>query len=325
MLFITNRDMIPGGSGLDFNLKSNAPGNSITFCEKDVYADGYRELDAGGFMGKLRDADYEQILFYIHGYSNMPEPDIFPRAEKLQEMFDAYDNKMVLVVPVIWPCDNDFGAIKDYWDDQQSADASALSFARLMQKFIEWRASNPDDKQCFKRINILAHSMGNRVLRQMLVAWDKYHLKNGVPMLFRNIFMAAADVVNETLEKGKDGEHIPLSARNVVTYYASDDMAMPASKITNLKNKIVSRRLGMTGPEDMNKVPGNVYAIDCDDFNNSYDFPKGHSYFLNDGKREPGETFLHMASCIKTGRVRHEGDRRLVLTPRFAENNGGLK
>lgn len=320
MLFITNRDMVPGVNGLNFNLKNNAPGNNIIFCEKK--AGGYRELDAGGFMGKLRDADYEQILFYIHGYSNMPEPDIFPRAEKLQEMFDAYDNKMVLVVPVIWPCDNDFGVIKDYWDDQQSADASALSFARLMQKFIEWRVSNPDDKQCFKRINILAHSMGNRVLRQMLFAWDKYHLKNGVPMLFRNIFMAAADVVNETLEKGKDGEHIPLSARNVVTYYASDDMAMPASKITNLKNKIVSRRLGMTGPEDMNKVPGNVYAVDCDNFNNSYDFPKGHSYFLDDGKGKPGEAFLHMASCIKTGRVRSEGDRRLVLSPGYAENQG---
>ena len=110
-----------------------------------------------------------------------------------------------------------------------------------------------------------------------------------------------------------------------MTYYASDYMAMPASKISNLKNKIVSRRLGMTGPEDMNKVAQNVFAIDCDNFNNSYDFPKGHSYFLDNGKGKPGETFLHMASCIKTGRVRHEGDRRLVLTPGFAENNGGLK
>ena len=155
--------------------------------------------------------------------------------------------------------------------------------------------------------------MGNRVLRQTLLAWDKYHLKDGVPMLFRNIFMAAADVVNETLEKGEDGEHIPMSARNVVTYYASDDMAMPASKITNLRNKIVSRRLGMTGPEDMDKVAQNVYAIDCDNFNNKYDFPKGHAYFLDDVKGNPGEAFLHMADCIKSGRVRHDEGRKLIL------------
>ncbi|MBW2644609.1 MAG: alpha/beta hydrolase [Deltaproteobacteria bacterium] len=317
MLFITNREMVKGLHGFSFHLDNNAPGNSVLFCEAGEK--GHKMIDSACFMGQMKESEYKQILFYIHGYSNLPEPDIFPRAKKLQAMLDKFEPGLALVVPIIWPCDNDLGAIKDYWDDQQAADASAFSFARLLQKFIAWRGANTEDEQCFKRVNILAHSMGNRVLRRTLFDWDRYHLANGVPMLFRNIFMMAADVVNETLEKGKAGEHIPLSARNVVSYYASDDMAMPASKITNLKNKIVSRRLGMTGPEDMSKVPDNVYAIDCDDFNNSYDFPTGHCYFLDDGKGKPGEAFLHMASCIKTGRVRSEKYRRLILAHGFTK------
>ncbi len=79
--------------------------------------------------------------------------------------------------------------------------------------------------------------------------------------------MAAADVVNETLEPGQEGQHISPAARNVVVYYAADDLAMRASKIGNIANQIASRRLGHTGPENMDKVENNVYALDCDDFN----------------------------------------------------------
>ena len=116
--------------------------------------------------------------------------------------------------------------------------------------------------------------------------------------------MAAADVVNETLEPGQPGQHISPAARNVVVYYAADDLAMRASKIGNVANQIASRRLGHTGPENMDKVGNNVYALDCDDFNNDYDPPIGHGYFASKDKEgEPGLVFNHIWSCIATGRV----------------------
>lgn len=76
--------------------------------------------------------------------------------------------------------------------------------------------------------------MGNRVLR--------YTLKNGrmilaSPSIFRNIFMASADVVNETLEPDQAGHYISDAARNVVVYYASDDLALRSSKVVNLKTR----------------------------------------------------------------------------------------
>lgn len=307
MLFVTNRE--PQGSirtrtgrKYRFDLNKNAPSNSIYCCER-IAKDDYLEIGSDGFMSRLRDCNAKQLLFFIHGFSNLPEPDIFPRVAKLQKYFDEKEPDLVLVVPIIWPCDNDFGIIKDYWDDQKSADNSAFSFARVLQKFMSWRDKTPEDTPCLKRINILAHSMGNRVFRETLSMWNKYDLANGVPLLFRNTILMAADIVNETLEDESGGRLISQSSRNVSVYYASDDLALRSSKISNLKNKVASRRLGHTGPENMKKVQSNVYAIDCDNFNNKYDSPKGHSYFLNDENDNIGKVFEHMLNTIKSGRV----------------------
>lgn len=307
MLFITNRE--PQGSirtrkgrAYKFDLNKNAPSNSIYCCER-VAEDDYLEIGSERLMSRLRDSNAKQLLFFIHGFSNLPEPDIFPRVAKLQQYFDDKEQNLVQVVPIIWPCDNDIGIVKDYWDDQKSADKSAFSFACALQFFMAWRDKAPEDAPCLKRINILAHSMGNRVFRETLSIWNKYDLANGVPLLFRNTILMAADIVNESLEDGQDGRLISQSSRNVSVYYASDDLALRSSKISNLKNMVASRRLGHTGPENMNNVQSNVYAIDCDNFNNKYDFPKGHSYFLDDDNDNIGRVFVHMFDTIKSGRV----------------------
>jgi len=308
MLFVTNRE--PTGSidtgtterEFEFDLDKNSPSNSI-YCCRRVEKDKYIEIGATKMMSELKDHPAKQLLFFIHGFSNLPEPDIFPRVEKLQEYFDHKEKDLICVVPIIWPCDNDIGIVKDYWDDQKSADKSAFSFARALQFFMDWRDKAPEDDPCLKRINVLAHSMGNRVFRETLSVWDKYDLANGVPLLFRNTILMAADIVNESLEEGETGRLISQSSRNVSVYFASDDLALRSSKISNLKNKVASRRLGHTGPEDMDKTQSNVYAIDCDNFNNKYDTPKGHSYFLDDDNGEIGSVFKHLFNTIKTGRV----------------------
>jgi len=308
MLFITNRFFRESirtkkGRNVRFNLKNNAPSNSVFFCEQKDNGD-LVELGNESFFNSLKNSPYRELLMFIHGFSNMPD-EILRRANQMQLFFDRFEKKLVQVVPMIWPCDNDFGIIKDYWDDQKSADASAFSFSRVFEKFLKWRDSdkhNPQDHPCMKRVNILAHSMGNRVLRETIRAWDKYDLSRGVPLLFRNTFLVASDIVNESLEFGKPGKLICNASRNVVVCYAADDLALRASKISNLKNKIASRRLGHTGPEDINKVPKNVYAIDCDDFNKDYD-RKGHTYFIDTLNNQPGILFDFICGCVKNGRV----------------------
>lgn len=313
MLFITNRAFNEGKTPMNgakpqvpravsFNLDNNDPENSVYFCHRNNQ-NNYIEIGGEEFLTRLKNSQAKEILLYIHGYSNLPEPAIFPRTEELQNLFDLKSPGYMLVVPLIWPCDNDLGQIKDYFDDQIAADQSGVAFARLFKKFLAWRENNSTiNNPCTKRINILAHSMGNRVLRATFARIVQYFLPQGMPLVFRNIFMAAADIVNEALETGQEGQHISPAARNVVVYYAADDLAMSASKVANLF-EIASQRLGHTGPENMDKVNKNVYALDCDNFNTNYDPPTGHHYFAKDRHGNPGRLFEHMWRCIETGRV----------------------
>ncbi|UCD10510.1 MAG: alpha/beta hydrolase [Nitrospinaceae bacterium] len=310
MLFITNRVpkepiALKENRSISFDVDNNSVSNSVYFCQRKG-KNNYVEVGSKNFLRAIKKKNKKEVLLYIHGFSNLPEPDIFPRAQTLQTLFNKKSPGLIEVIPLIWPCDSDFGIIKDYWDDQKSADKSSYAFARVLEKFMQWRndtKENPEDDPCLKRINVLAHSMGNRVLRETLRAWDRYDLASGVPMLFRNTFLVAADIVNEFLEPGNSGELISHASRNVVVYFASDDLALRASKVSNLKNKVASRRLGHTGPEDISKAPKNVFAIDCDNFNTRYDEPKGHSYFLNDDKGKPGAVFNHIHKTITKTRV----------------------
>jgi esterase/lipase superfamily enzyme len=332
MLFVTNRALNEGpttyredGSvnvprSVSFNLQNNQAEQSVYFCRRNTPGD-YTEVGSTVFFSELKASSYEQILLYIHGFNNLPEPSIFPRVDSLQRLFDAPNailNGKVLVVPLIWPCDNDLGLVDDYFDDQIAADASAYAFTRMFEKFLHWRIAGSTLKDpCIKRINILAHSMGNRVLRGTLELAVRYFRPDGAPMIFRNIFMAAADVVNETLEPGQRGQYITDAARNVVVYYAADDLAMRASKVANIST--TSRRLGHTGPQKIDRVSNNVYAFDCSDFNNDYQDRLGHTYFDRDRNNSPGLLFDHMSQCIATGRIPLENIaiRQQILNTRF--------
>lgn len=304
-----------------FALENNQAEQAVYFCRRNGYGD-YTEIGSQNFFNELKTLNVQQILLYIHGYSSLPEPAIFPKTAELQTLFEQMASRAVLVVPLIWPCDNDLGAVKDYFDDQIAADASDIAFARLFEKFLAWREDNSTvENPCIKRLNVLAHSMGNRVLRGAFTRAIEYYQPGGVPLLFRNIFMAAADVLNETLEPGQAGQYIPQIARNVVVYFAADDLAMRASKVANVR--MASRRLGHTGPERMERVANNVYALDCGDFNNTYDSPLGHGYFASDSTGKAGLLFEHLWECIRTGRVpmKPSEARTSILLERFWQSN----
>ena len=322
MLFVTNRTPKQSAKSklnrkLTFDNNNTAVSQYLYFCQRNAQHD-YTEIKNEGFFQRLKvlECSNTQILFYIHGFNNTMEQEIFPNALALQRLCNAWQPNLVEVVPLIWPCDDDHALAfaDDYWDDQDAADASGAAFARLLGKFDHWRRAQQQQEQpCMRRINVLAHSMGNRVLKNALYAWAQKHVAGNMPQLFRNIFMLAADVENEVLEKEQEGRYIVDAARNVVVYFANDDLAMPASKLANLKNKTMSRRLGMTGPEDLSKLSKKVHEVDCDEFNNKFDL-KGHSYFLsnaitdNNGqtREHVSPVIEHMCNAIASGRIKPE-------------------
>lgn len=332
MLFVTNRVLKEGptpvntdGSfalprSISFALSNNQAEQSVYFCQRNAQND-YVEIGSQAFFSELKAANFQQILLFLHGFNSLPEPSVFPKVEELQALFEQKEAGYILVVPLIWPSDNDFGVVKDYFDDQKAADASDFAFMRLFEKFLEWREDNSTlEDPCLKRINVLAHSLGNRVLRGALNRAVQYYQMRGVPLIFRNTFMAAADLFNEVLEPSQEGQFIPQSARNVVVYHAADDFALRSSKVANgIGNSISFPRLGHTGPEWIDRVARNVYALDCADFNNKYDPPLGHGYFDKAEDGSPGLLFDHMWECIMTGRVpmNPPGARTQILNSRF--------
>ncbi len=299
---------------INFVLANNQAEQSFYCCWR-AGPRNYTEVGSANLFDRLKALEADQLLFFIHGFSTLPEQ-AFEQTERLQQLIDALHqvelreqggSPKVVVIPLIWPCDSDFGKVKDYFDDQKSADASGTAYMRLLQKFLAWREENSTlENPCLKRVNLLSFSMGNRVLRSALNLSVKYYPQNSMALLFRNVFMSAADVTNHSLEPGNEGGMIPPMSRNVVVYYAADDLALRASKVANvnISSAAVTRRLGHTGPEHMDKVPRNVYAVDCDDFNNRYDSPLGHAYFLDDpATGDAGLLLRHAWACMRTGRV----------------------
>ncbi|WP_225874276.1 alpha/beta hydrolase [Vibrio algicola] len=322
MLFITNRT--PNQSArskanrkISFNSQNTDISKWLFFCERNGEGD-YTEILSKPFFSQLKALPaHTQILFYIHGFNNNMEPDVFGRAEQLEALLNQDDADLVKVIPIIWPCDDDSGLqiVDDYWDDQKAADYSGIAFARLFWKFDQWRHDVAQQQNpCLRRMNVLAHSMGNRVLLNAMQTWVQHTQPGGMSQLFRNVFMVAADVENQTLEQGQAGRHIIDSAKNTIVYFASDDLAMPASKIVNLYGRTLSRRMGMTGPEDLSKLPKRkVMEVDCDSFNTHFDFPTGHTYFLTDKNHVPSPIIKHIQQLIQTGRMQGEQSQWLDL------------
>ena len=178
------------------------------------------------------------------------------------------------------------GSLLDYWDDQHSATVSGLALARVLGKFMAWRDRLGTEETCLKHVNVLAHSMGNRVLPTALASWA--HDYGAVPALFRNLFMAAADVANDVFAPEPARAVLAGAARNVVVYHAADDFALRSSKVVNLPQPdgpppARPHRPGRTPTQ----APANVVAVDCDDFNSRYD-RLGHSYLLGGPDGRPG-------------------------------------
>lgn len=295
MFFITNKTVVQSGDNFIFQ-ESNEISQSLRYCQLKNKKE-FEEIGSKPFMKALMDAKEKEIIFYIHGFNNQPYEHIFPRAEAMQKQLDENSLKRIKVVPIIWPCDNDFGIIKDYWDDQDSAEMTGKILSRSISKLVKWQEENSANP-CMKRMHVFAHSMGARVLLQCLDHWANTFGGGGVPYLFKNIFLMASDIPNESLEVDQPGRYITEVSQRVLVYYANDDFAMPASKISNMKNRVFSRRIGHTGPESMSKVPENVYAVNCDSFNNKFDKPKGHSYFIDMAdKKSPA--FQHVVKVLK--------------------------
>lgn len=220
------------------------------------------------WLAELTDCPNKHIIFYLHGFNNPPYKKVVRRVRNIQAQVKKSGIDSFVVVPIFWPTQQDSMPVNNYYQDQQWADLTAQLIHKYLLPLTE--------KITNHSIHFIAHSMGARVLLNSL--------KNTHYRHFSQLFLIAPDVVNEILEVGQPGEIFSQSFKQVTLFYANDDLALTTSVIANVANKVLSRRLGQSGPENIDLLPENVTAIDCSDINYSTDSVKGHSYFVSKHK-----------------------------------------
>lgn len=318
-----------------FALDDSRPYPTGYFCEYEREDVGEHEREDAGnqivpkrFLDRLWMAWNNQVLLYVHD-TGAPAT-ILKENERLQEQCDRAEPGLVQVVPVLWPSPDrrvqTGGNAQDA--DAQSAPAASdgpvsVGVGDVLRTLLRSRDKQPLASR--KRISVLAHGAGARVLRDALASWAD----DAGPLYgaFRNVFLVAADVGQHALETGRRGRRLSDAARNVTVYYANDDWAF-SSTVTQRRHAAVTRRLGQAGPADLSATAKNVYAVDCDNvYAIDYDDGRGgipaesdeFPYFLAgsggsgtlgpavSGDRAdhetPGPVVMHLLRALRTGRV----------------------
>lgn len=221
------------------------------------------------FTSTLQDAIYEDdmdsILLFVHGF-NVKFDDALVRAAQLSN--DLSRNPDFSVgAPVLysWPSAGEL-SLEDYRGDRERS----LDAAPQLEAFLDILT---EDIQV-SRINIIAHSMGNRVLTQALENYARDYLERhdrGDELEFR-ILLVAADVERDIFAAA-NGVFDNLDA-NVTIYTSDTDRALHISGLVNQ-----AKRLGDT---DTNKpyirAAQNYQTIDATAVTTQL-FGIGHNYY----------------------------------------------
>ncbi len=176
----------------------------------------------------LVDSGSFSLLLFVHGF-NTPFEDALVRSAQLSvdlSRRDVFD----VGVPVLfsWP-----SAGKVSLDDYRGDRDLSLAAAPYLEEFLDLLTDNAD----IDRINIVAHSMGNRVLTQALEDYaDNYLTRHPDSHLEFRIILVAADVDREIFD-ATTGILDNLKA-NVTIYTSDADRALQVSTLVNQKKRL---------------------------------------------------------------------------------------
>ena len=176
----------------------------------------YASLEVACAIAEKSRKNKTNILFFVHGYNNDIRA-VLRRAEEFKKLYN------VEVIPFSWPANG--GGIKgtaSYKSDKRDARASAGALERTLKKIGEYldliskarrdkirvivERDHKDDrekqdalysklleKDCPFKVNILFHSMGNYLYKNML----KSTITEGNQLVFDNVLLVAADTNNK--------------------------------------------------------------------------------------------------------------------------------
>ncbi|MDO9168496.1 MAG: alpha/beta hydrolase [Methylobacter sp.] len=227
---------------------------------------------------QLRDSMKTQSLdslLFIHGF-NVSFKTAVESAAKIGERYAKLSNKAYQPNMFVfsWPSD---GEVLSYINDRHDAEASGYAFARGLMKLATFLKSGHPDEACQQKVNLMAHSMGNYVLRHALQQAQKIASGKSLSRIFDNIILTAADEDNDTFEFDHKLAKLPELAQRITVYFNNGDLALTVSDVT----KGNPDRLGHDGPSKPHQIAAKVVIVDASDV------VKGiseHSYHVENDK-----------------------------------------
>jgi len=149
-----------------------------------------------------------------------------------------------------WPS---FGQWFQYFGDVEQVEYAAFGFLNFLLAF---RPLLGEEK-----FHVNTHSMGAHLLITALAAYSRIDaIEEPVPGYFivDEMTFFAADVSNEILEKGEDGNIAVGEASRLTSYFSYKDPILGSSEVVNRDG-----RLGLAGAERPSRLPRNAFQIDC--------------------------------------------------------------
>lgn len=188
--------------------------------------------------------DEPRALLYMHGYNTSFEDAAIRTAQLAVDL--GIDG---IATFFSWPS---WASAVEYVADISQADYSAQLFAEFVQTLRD---------AGIRRLDIVVHSMGNRVL-----AWAIERLAAGTDAVFGSMYLAAADLDPDILR-----QRLPFyvtSARDITIYLSRFDKALGLSRHLQLVG-----RVGLAPPPT---VVDGAWTIDASAVDDSF---LGHGYY----------------------------------------------
>ncbi|MBK8449291.1 MAG: alpha/beta hydrolase [Saprospiraceae bacterium] len=236
-------------SGLKATNTSSLKGSARFF--KELY-DDFRNKE-NQTSGK------NDVLFFIHGFNT----DLNSVRSNFKELHKRYvlneESPIGRIVIFTWP-----GRSSDlplhYHDDKKDAERSGETLARCMAKLLDFfqvflaRERNP---LCKGKVHLLVHSMGNRVLKQMMIEMSIKQIP--YPEIFDQIILMAADIEYSIFEKGEAFNRLIEWGKRIHIYFHEKDIVLDISKYT----KNFNNRLGRYGRKRNDIVSPDIIDVNA--------------------------------------------------------------
>jgi len=251
----------------------------------DSTASGVRVAPQFSLFGEIQQnmkTGTPDTILFIHGFDYNFDEALVGLGE-LKQRLDLGKFGPANMVVFTWPSDGAMIPYVSYASDRRDAKESGEAGGRALLQLAGFLNKLSVSDMCRGRIHIVAHSMGNYVLRNALQALVK-QLPATPPTLFEQILLIAADEDYDALEL--DFKLSPLAhlAKRIHVYYNPGDLALDISRFT----KGNPRRLGSRGPRNSSMIADSVILVDASTVaRGGLDDLSYHHYYLLSNEMAP--------------------------------------